>query len=65
MTASAGTGYDDRGIGIIAIFWVESLTAVFVVGLRFYGRLMTSKIGRDDWMMAIALVCLCYTDISY
>ncbi|KAJ6032084.1 hypothetical protein N7540_002816 [Penicillium herquei] len=51
-----GSAVPDRGPAIIALFWVESAIAVLVVALRFYGRTLSSKLGKDDWTMLFTVV---------
>ncbi|KAJ5738781.1 hypothetical protein N7493_001936 [Penicillium malachiteum] len=51
-----GSAVPDRGPAIIALFWVESAIAILVVALRFYGRTLSSKLGKDDWTMLFTVV---------
>lgn len=56
MPASTGEEIADRGPAIIALFWVESAIAILVLALRFYGRLISSKLGKDDYAMLFTVV---------
>ena len=56
-TGAPAGGDQDRGSSLTAIFWVESGIACIVVSLRICARVMIRKVGVDDYMMLLTLVC--------
>ena len=49
-------GDQDRGPGLIGMFWTECALAMIIVGLRFYARISIRNLGADDWMMLFTVV---------
>jgi hypothetical protein len=50
--------YKNRSGLVVAVITVCLIVDTVVVGLRFYVRFgIVKKLGADDWVLAVALVC--------
>lgn len=49
-------GDQDRGLALMALYWVFCIVALTTTLLRMYARRMINGLGRDDWIMAFTTV---------
>ena len=41
---------------MLAIYWIQFIIALVFVCLRIYARRLTHELGRDDWILLVAMV---------
>ena len=51
-------GDRDRGPAVVSLYWTIFGLSLALLCLRFWARFRIHAIGWDDWIMALAVVCI-------